>query len=85
MVFQSFCEANMVKICWQFRVQIKDAKSPNLATFSNHENAKRFDFQSNIQSSIQWIFVQDFDLIPFLYIYATNPDGIHVKRAAERP
>ena len=48
-------------------------KSPNLATFSNHENAKIFDFQSNIQTSIPWISLQDFDLILFYYKYASQP------------
>ena len=53
--------------------QVKDAISPNLATFSNHEDSKIYDFQSNIQIIIPWISLQDFDLILFLYKYTSEP------------
>ena len=72
-VFNLFVKQIWSRYAGNFVLKVKDAKSPKLATLFNHENAKRFDFQSKIKSSIQWILVQDFDLIPFLYIYASKP------------
>ena len=49
----------------------KISKNPKLTTLFNHEKSKRFDFQSRIQTSMQWIFAQAFDLIQLPYIQAS--------------
>ena len=72
-VFILFVKQILSIYAGNFVHQVKDAKSPKLATLFNHENAKRFDFKSKIKSSIQWILAQSFDLIPFLYIYTSKP------------
>ena len=56
LIFQSFCEANMVKICWQFRVQLKDAKISKFGNFIQSWKCKKIWF--SIKYSI--IIAMDF-------------------------
>ena len=84
--FNLFVKQIWSRYAGNFVYKSKMQKSPKLATLFNHEDSKICDFQSKIQSSLQWIFAQDFDLIPFLYIYMqVNPNAIHVKKLQEKP
>ena len=68
-----------------FVCKSKGQESPNLASFSNQKDSKIFDFQSNIQTSIPWISLQDFDLILFYYKYASQSYSCIREFAAEKP
>ena len=73
MFFQSFVKQISSRHAGDFVCTSRGQRSPILASFLHQKEAKRFDFQSNIETSMQWIFGPRLNLILFPYMQASQP------------